>query len=128
MNMIKNILALALLSLGSSAALAGTAINCYDVVNDMNEQSLEVCIEQTNRHLNENYQQLRETFKDEEETLALLKDMQLAWIKMRDAQCEINSRHTGSSAGLVGLACEVVLTQKRADVLEKMNDADFAAF
>lgn len=127
MNMMKNIFALTLLSLCSGAAFSGTAINCYEVA-DMDEQSIEVCVEQTNRHLNENYNQLKETFKDDEKTIALLKDMQRAWIKMRDAQCEINSRHTGGSAALVGLTCEVVLTQKRADDLEKMNDGDFASF
>jgi uncharacterized protein YecT (DUF1311 family) len=127
MNMMKNIFALTLLGLCSGTAFSGTAINCYEVA-DMDQQSIEVCVEQTNRHLNENYSQLQETFQDNEGTLALLKDMQLAWIKMRDAQCEINSRHTGGNSGLVGLTCEVILTQKRADDLEKMNDGDFASF
>ncbi|CAA6801138.1 MAG: Unknown protein, partial [uncultured Thiotrichaceae bacterium] len=70
----------------------------------------------------------QKTFKESKETLNLLKDMQRAWIKMRDAQCELQMRNTGGNAALAGVMCEVILTQKRSDDLEKMNDGDFASF
>ncbi|OQW92715.1 MAG: hypothetical protein BWK79_14110 [Beggiatoa sp. IS2] len=91
----------------------------------MEASAVKTCVEQTDRHLNENYQILLKKFKEDAK---LLKDMQLGWIKMRDAQCELAGKHTGSQAALVMSKCTVVLTQKRADELEKIADALFFAW
>jgi len=99
---------------------AGTAINCHEVDN-MESNMIEVCVEQTDRHLNENYAELRKLHKDSPEKLKLLKEMQLGWIKMRDAQCELAMRNTGSNAALAGMTCQVKLTQKRSDEFEEMT-------
>lgn len=101
------------------SAQANTAINCYEVDN-MGADMIEVCVEQTNRHLNENYSQLREIHKGSPEKLNLLKEMQLGWMKMRDAQCDFAAHNTGSNAALAGSICVVKLTQQRADEIEEM--------
>ncbi|WP_020395196.1 lysozyme inhibitor LprI family protein [Thiolinea disciformis] len=103
----------------SQSTQAGTVVDCHEV-DTMETDMVEVCVKQTNRDLNDNYDALKKLQKDSPEKLKLLKEMQLAWIKMRDAQCEYEMRNTGSNAALVGLVCEVKLTQQRADDLEKM--------
>lgn len=103
----------------ASSAHAGTAINCHEIDN-MDSSAIETCVEQTDRHLNENYEQLKNIHKDAPEKLNLLKEMQLGWIKMRDAQCEFAMKNTGSNAALAGMICQVKLTQKRADEIEEM--------
>ncbi len=104
----------------SLSAQAATAINCHEVDN-MEQDMIEVCVEQTDRHLNENYQALRKLHKDSSKKLKLLKDMQMGWIKMRDAQCDFAMHNTGSNAALAGLVCQVTLTQQRADEIEEMG-------
>lgn len=110
---------LGLLMTLSLSAHAGTALNCNEVDN-MKPDTIEACAEQTDRHLNENYAELRKLHKDSPEKLKLLKAMQTNWIKMRDAQCEFAMHNTGSNAALAGTICQVKLTQKRSDELEEM--------
>lgn len=104
----------------NASAQAGTAINCNEVDN-MESDMIEVCAEQTNKHLNENFEALKELHKEVPKKLELLKEMQLGWIKMRDAQCEFATQNTGSNAALAGVTCEVKLTQQRANELEEMT-------
>jgi uncharacterized protein YecT (DUF1311 family) len=124
---VKKILGILLLSMVSGSNIAGTAINCYEV-KKMKVDTVEVCVDQTDRHLNENYQELIKQFGKSKDQKKLLKTMQQGWIKMRDAQCELNMKNTGSSAGLVGMVCNVILTQKRADELEEMIEGVFASY
>ena len=123
----KKILSLLLLTIASGSSSAGTAINCYEI-NKMSPDMVKVCADQTDRHLNENYKALVKQLGKSAEQKKLLKNMQLGWIKMRDAQCELNMRNTGSNAALAGMVCEVILTQKRADELEIMLEGNFASF
>lgn len=123
----KKMLSIILLSLVSGTSSAGTAINCHEV-NEMSSDMIEVCSDQTNRHLNENYKALIKQYGKSADQKKLLKKMQLGWIKMRDAQCELNMRNTGSNAALVGMVCEVILTQKRSEELEEILEGNFASF
>ena len=81
----KKIIGVFLLSMASGSSIAGTAINCHEV-NEMSNKMVEVCLDQTNRHLNENYKELVKQYgKKSADDKKLLKNMQLGWIKMRDA-------------------------------------------
>ena len=115
-----------LIGIGLTTSLsAGTGLDCSKAL-EMKSDTLEVCFDQTNNWLNDSYQSLLKERKEALEQVKLLKEMQRAWIKMRDAQCELASRNTASGAGLAGVRCEVILTQKRANELERMAlDAEF---
>ena len=119
------ILVAAFISIGLvSSVKSGTGLNCYEVM-EMEANESEICFDQTNEWLNGSYQELLKSRKDDSAQVKLLREMQRSWIKLRDAQCEFASRNTGSNAALTGLTCEVVLTQRRADQLEKMLKAEF---
>lgn len=112
----------------SPALLAGTAINCTEAYKngELTGDTMSVCAEQTDRHLNENYQTLIKSFGNtDKEKVKLLKVSQRAWIKLRDAQCELAGRAVATHVAENMLACEIMLTQKRVDELERMEEREF---
>lgn len=118
----KKIIFTLLLSTVSYSSFAGTGLNCSEdeVLSDANQ--LEACVTQTNDELNATYKQLTETHKDAPEKLEALKSMQLAWIKMRDAQCLFKSMNSagGGGAAMTAVRCEVEMTIQREEELANL--------
>lgn len=114
----KKMMATLFLCAFSTATFAGTGLNCSDLdaIGD-NQDALQACVDQTNDELNATYKQLRDTHKDNKDAYAALKDMQVGWIKMRDAQCLFKSMNTGSAAAQVGVMCEIEMTIQRENEL-----------
>jgi uncharacterized protein YecT (DUF1311 family) len=102
----------------SAGTFAGTGLNCSDLdaIGD-NQDALEACVIQTNDELNATYKQLRDAHKNNKGAYDALKDMQVGWIKMRDAQCQFKSMNTGSAAAQVGVMCEIEMTVQRENEL-----------
>lgn len=116
----KYILAIAMLTF-SATTFSGSTLDCSDMDKvGQDEDHLEQCAAQADSDLNKAYKELRSMHKDNEEKQAALKDMQLGWIKMRDAQCLFKSMNTASGAALTGVLCEVEMTTIRAQELADM--------
>ena len=114
----KYILAVLLGSLSSIALAANPDCSKPEDIGQ-DETKLEACLTSTNDKLNGTYKELRDIHKDNEEKLGVLKDMQLGWIKMRDAQCLFRSMNSagGGGAALTAVLCEIELTNQRAKEL-----------
>lgn len=107
----------------TNLAIAGTGLNCSEVINkDSSDNELEACIEQTNDELNSSYKQLRVMYKESKDHLAALKKMQLGWIEMRNGQCDFESRNSagGGGAARTAVRCEIRMTLQRTDELDEM--------
>lgn len=106
----------------SGVATAGTGLNCSDgeVLSDPNR--VEACLTQVDGELNGTFKQLQALHKDSKEKLKALKDMQLGWIKMRDAQCEFQSFNSagGGGAALTAMRCEIEMTMQRDKELQEL--------
>ena len=111
---------LLLIALSFSAYASDKTIDCTNLDSGTNSDQLDVCAKQADKQLNDNYQALRDTHKDSPDKLKLLKEMQVAWIKMRDAQCEFAMRNVGGNAAQAGVICEIKATQQRAKELQEM--------
>ena len=106
----------------SSVASAGTGLNCSDdeVLSDPNK--VEACLTQVDGELNGTFKQLQTLNKDSKDKLKALKNMQLGWIKMRDAQCEFQSFNSagGGGAALTAMRCEIEMTMQREKELQDL--------
>ncbi len=79
--------------------------------------------ERADRELNRVYRQLASRLKGDR--LAKLRAAQIAWIKFRDAQCELESAEyaRGSMYPAVLSGCLAALTKAQVDVLQRiLND------
>ncbi|WML89726.1 lysozyme inhibitor LprI family protein [Thiothrix lacustris] len=106
----------------SSIATAGTGLNCTDenVLSDPNY--LDVCVTQVDSELNGTFKELQARHKDVKEKMAALKQMQLGWIKMRDAQCDFQSMNSAGGGGVAQTAmrCIVEMTIQRDKELQDL--------
>lgn len=105
----------------SATAFAESTLDCANTDNiGRDEDKLEECVTHTNKALNAAYDELKSRHEDNKEMQGILKDMQLGWIKMRDAQCLYRSMNTGSGAALTGVLCEIELTHQRSEALAEL--------
>lgn len=105
----------------ASAAFAGSDMDCSDLeALGQDEDKLEQCHAQADSKLNATYKEVRGRHKDNEDMQKALKDMQLGWIKMRDAQCLFKSMNTAGGAALAGVLCEIEMTTKREAELAEL--------
>ena len=106
----------------SSIATAGTGLNCSDenVLSELNQ--LEACYTQVDSELNGTFKQLQALHKDSKQKMAALKQMQLGWIKMRDAQCDFQSMNSAGGGGVAQTAmrCIVEMTIQRDKELQDL--------
>ena len=109
-----------LISLGLTSSLtARTGLNCTKVL-EMRPDLVMACYNQTNDWLNDSYQVLLNTRKDSLEQISSLKDTQSSWRQERDTQCKLAIRDSAGDASIEGMKCAVLMTQQRAQALEKM--------
>ncbi|WP_038141134.1 lysozyme inhibitor LprI family protein [Thiothrix lacustris] len=106
----------------SSIATAGTGLNCSDdnVLSDINK--LQACYTQADSELNGTFKKLQALHKDGKVKMAALKQMQLGWIKMRDAQCDFQSMNSAGGGGVAQTAmrCKVDMTMQRNKELQDL--------
>lgn len=95
---------------------------------DLAQAELSACVggafTQADRALNVQWGKTRNALKSDSQASALLLESQRAWIKYRDAQCELiaDANRGGTMQPTVRTACQTELTQQRtrdlADLIE----------
>ena len=104
-------------------ALAGTGLNCYEV-SEMKANEIEACVAQTDSILNADYKELMSDglFKEFPQNKKALKSTQRAWLKFRDASCELILTLGSASSQKEEMmnVCLVKMTIKRNDELEEL--------
>jgi uncharacterized protein YecT (DUF1311 family) len=109
----------------SGTAMAGTGLNCYEA-DEMEGDTLGVCLQQTDEWLNGAYQQAtkyqQEMDKTTKERVNLLKAAQLGWLKMRDADCQLRQLNAASfELGVAKDRCVIKANLQRFDYLETLH-------
>lgn len=103
----------------SNSVLAGTSLNCREA-HQMEGNTLQACIEQSDRELNESFKLLiKETYTGHHK---LLREAQQAWLKLRDADCKFREAIAAShELGVAKDVCLVQRTMERIDQLDNMK-------
>lgn len=99
------------------------SLNCAEVEQfSEDDKSIDLCLKQTNDALNKHYEQLQKRYKSSKEKSTALLNMQIAWLALRDAQCDLAGYNAQSGRGPLRTAqrCVVKLTLKRISELREM--------
>ncbi len=100
----------------SSISGAATGLNCLEV-DKMGSGEVKVCAIQSDRDLNDFYQQLLK--KLDKQKVSFLREAQRAWLEFRAAQCNMKSLNT-TNEKITKDRCEIKITEIRARELEDM--------
>lgn len=90
---------------------------CYD--RDHSQQAMNMCagdaFERADQELNRHWREITDHFSGDEEARRLLLEAQRAWLRYRDAQCELDSMHSrgGSMWPMLISGCKAQLTRQR---------------
>lgn len=103
----KKLILIFLLYIVSTFSFAEKAIDCHKI-NEMSADMIKVCVDHTHRQLQINYQALVKRYTGNDQEI-LLRNMQLGWFKMRDAQCELASRNTGGNKTITAVVCKTIV-------------------
>ena len=109
------------LALGVNTGAA--SLNCTEVEKfSEDDNSIDLCLKQTNDTLNKHYEQLQKRYQSSKEKSTALLNMQIAWIALRDAQCDLAGYNAQSGRGPLRTAqrCVVKMTLKRVHELREM--------
>lgn len=109
------------LALSSTIWAANPTCSNIDKFSD-DDKSIDLCLKQTNDALNKHYEQLQKRYKSSKEKSTALLNMQIAWLALRDAQCDLAGYNAQSGRGPLRTAqrCVVKLTLKRISELREM--------
>ncbi|WP_020558657.1 lysozyme inhibitor LprI family protein [Thiofilum flexile] len=109
------------LTLSSYAGAAN--LNCTEIEKFSDDDSaIDLCLKQANDTLNRNYEQLQKRYKTSREKSTALLNMQIAWLALREAQCDLAGYNAQTKNSLMRTAqrCVVKMTLKRAHELREM--------
>jgi uncharacterized protein YecT (DUF1311 family) len=99
---------------------------CYD--RDPSQQALNRCagdaFERADQALNAQWKEVLDTYGESAETKKLLLDSQRAWLKYRDAHCELAASDSvgGSMWPMLNSGCLASMTRKRTRELKELID------
>ena len=99
---------------------------CYEA--DQSQQAMNRCAGEANQRadaaLNTQWAKVLTIFGDDAETRKLLLDGQRAWLKYRDAQCQLAALDSrgGSIWPLINSGCLASVTRKRTQELKELID------
>ncbi|UOG92883.1 MAG: DUF1311 domain-containing protein [Candidatus Thiothrix sulfatifontis] len=110
----------------SGYAIAGTGLPCGEMAKSDSFQTdgeFSQCLTQTDQELNGSFEALKKKMKDRN-VAADLKNMQLGWIKMRDAQCTVEAMTANLANGMENRAktCKIRMTSERTAELDAIAD------
>lgn len=113
---------LLLLAISSNSVAAN--LNCADIDHFAeDDKSIDTCLKDTNDALNQHYEQLQKRYKSSREKSTALLNMQIAWLALRDAQCDLAGYNAKLGRGALRTAqrCVVKMTLKRTTELKDMQ-------
>ena len=90
---------------------------CYD--RNQAQQAMNICagqaFERADKELNRHWREITDHFSDDKEARRLLLDAQRAWLRYRDAQCELDAFQSrgGSMWPMLVAGCRASLTRQR---------------
>ena len=107
----------------ASMSYAGTGLDCKNVDN-LEDNEVSACLEQTDSWLNSSYKQLMTTYKNLPQVAKDLKQAQKDWLKFRDSHCNmIFTLGSASSAKQRTLdACLTKITLDRVNQLDALKE------
>lgn len=113
-----------LLLLAISSTSTAATLNCNDIEKfSEDDQAIDACLRQTNDSLNQHYENLQRRYKTSREKSTALLNMQIAWLALRDAQCDLAGYNARLGRGALRTAqrCVVKMTLKRTAELREMQ-------
>ena len=105
--------------LSSSAAYAGTAMNCSDI-DGYDDKSVAYCVEQETRFMSDQLKQLSKTYTAY--SWSKIQASQDAWRSYMNANCEFHKMNAGGGGAEIRALneCKVRMTYQRVSELETM--------